>query len=72
MNIEIESNGHKVTIDAPHVRTPEEAEHVTALAVKAMRDAQGDKPATPLPFGFSVWADTERDTSGEVAEDARA
>lgn len=67
MNVEIEVDGHKVTIDAPYVRTPEEAEHVVKLARDAMSDHK--TTATPRPFGFSVSADTERDTSWEVAAD---
>ena len=62
MNVELEVNGNKVSIEAPHVRTIDEAEHVMALAVKALHAAQGDAPATPLPFGFSAISDTERDT----------
>lgn len=70
MNVELEADGRKVTIDAPYVRTPEEAEHVVKMAREALADQEPS--ATPRPFGFSVWADTERNTSGEVAEDAEA
>lgn len=72
MNIEIEVNGNKVSVEAPHVNTTEEAESVAALAVKALHAAMEGQSATPRPFGFSLSSDTERDTSGEVAEDAEA
>lgn len=66
MNIEIEVDGHKISISAPYVKTSEEAEHVVKMAQDALA-VHRRKTATPLPFGFSVWADTERDTESDSA-----
>lgn len=60
MNVEIERDGTKVTIDAPSVKEVDDIKALVQIAREAFDQVAARKQPPPLPFGFSVWADTER------------
>lgn len=71
MNIEMETEGVKVSVNVPSAKTPDEQERVVKMAREVFRGLMAERAATPRPFGFSVWADTERRPSIEYAEEGR-